>query len=310
MGFDDLIVGGQLRVGAGYVPPIKEGDEKINGSAHMEGPVVVGLGSKIKLGAKRPGESYGTAPANLMVTRCYNKDRDCFTPAIKRTLQTEGNVRINGDDGTPWAVNLNGNQEIIGNEQTDHALYVEGGGTVDSVYIDGDLYVTGAVDCGNKGRLAARFAAADASPKPFDLEHPTKGKGHRLRYACIEGPEVAVYHRGRLKDSNTIELPYYWKDLVHEDSITVQLQPIGDRHFHLNVVEFDNEKIIVAEADDKPIDCFYHVYGERKDINPLITEYEGDSWKDYPDPHHYSDDFENRTYSHPDFAGPPNTNTR
>ena len=105
-------------------------------------------------------------------------------------------------------------------------------------------------------------------------------------------------------------MPYYWKDLVHEDSITVQLQPIGDRHFHLNVVEFDNEKIIVAEADDKPIDCFYHVYGERKDINPLITEYEGDSWKDYPDPHHYSDDFENRTYSHPDFAGPPNTNTR
>ena len=165
-------------------------------------------------------------------------------------------------------------------------------------------------DHGNIGDLSSRFNAADASPKPFDLEHPTKGKGHRLRYACIEGPEVAVYHRGRLKDSNTIELPYYWKDLVHEDSITVQLQPIGKRHFHLNVVEFDNEKIIVAEADDKPIDCFYHVYGERKDINPLITEYEGDSWKDYPDPHHYSDDFENRTYSHPDFDGPPNTNTR
>ena len=105
-------------------------------------------------------------------------------------------------------------------------------------------------------------------------------------------------------------MPYYWKDLVHEDSITVQLQPIGKRHFHLNVVEFDNEKIIVAEADDKPIDCFYHVYGERKDVNPLITEYEGDSWKDYPDPHHYSDDFVNRRYDHPDFAGPPNTNTR
>tara|TARA_B100001769_G_C22071575_1_gene576804 strand:+ start:88 stop:936 length:849 start_codon:yes stop_codon:yes gene_type:complete len=165
-------------------------------------------------------------------------------------------------------------------------------------------------DHGNIGDLSSRFNAADASPKPFDLEHPTKGKGHRLRYACIEGPEVAVYHRGRLKDSNTIELPYYWKDLVHEDSITVQLQPIGKRHLHLNVVEFDNEKIIVADADDKPIDCFYHVYGERKDINPLITEYEGNSWKDYPDPHHYSDDFDNRTYSHPDFAGPPNTNTR
>ena len=33
---DDCIVGGQLRVGTGLVPAIKEGDEKINGSAHME----------------------------------------------------------------------------------------------------------------------------------------------------------------------------------------------------------------------------------------------------------------------------------
>ena len=191
-----------------------------------------------------------------------------------------------------------------------------------NLYVEKDVYISGATsyplwvggnaffDHGNIGDLSSRFNAADASPKPFDLKHPTKGEGHRLRYACIEGPEVAVYHRGRLKDSNTIELPYYWKDLVHEDSITVQLQPIGKRHLHLNVVEFDNEKIIVADADDKPIDCFFHVYGERKDINPLITEYEGDSWKDYPDPHHYSDDFVNRRYDHPDFAGPPNTNTR
>ena len=64
--------------------------------------------------------------------------------------------------------------------------------------------------------------------------------------------------------------------MVHEDSITVQLQPIGDRHFHLNVVEFTNEYVIIKEADDKPIDCFYHVYAERKDIDKLVVEYEGD----------------------------------
>ena len=155
-------------------------------------------------------------------------------------------------------------------------------GSTDVLYIDGDVFVTGAVDCGNKGKLATRFAAADASPKLFDIDHPTKGKGHRLAYACIEGPEVGVYYRGRLKDSNVIDLPDYWKGLVHSDSITVQLQPIGDRHFHLNVVSFDNETIVIKEADDKPIDCFFHVYGERKDVNGLITEYEGDSWKDHP----------------------------
>ena len=42
------------------------------------------------------------------------------------------------------------------------------------------MFVSGAVDCGNKGKLNARFGVADSKPKPFDLEHPTKGKGHRL----------------------------------------------------------------------------------------------------------------------------------
>ena len=117
--------------------------------------------------------------------------------------------------------------------------------------------------------------------KSFDIPHPSK-EDHRLRYICVEGPTADVYHRGRLKGSNTIELPYYWKDLVHEDSITVQLQPIGKRHFHLNVVEVDNEKIIIAEADDKPIDCFFHVFGERIDGERLVPEYEGKSPEDYP----------------------------
>jgi len=302
MGFDDLIVGGQLRVGTGYCAPIKEGDYKINGSAHMEGPVVVGLGSKIKLGAvggdpDDAGDSgnAGAAPANLMITRNYNKDKDCFRTAIKRTLQTEGNIRVNGDDGTPWAFNLNGNQEIIGNEQTDHALYVEGGGGDDSVYIDGDLYVTGKVDCDNKGRLAARFAAADASPKPFDMQHPTKGEGNRLRYACIEGPEVGVYFRGRLRRGKEIFLPNYWKGLVHIHSITVQLQPIG-AHQDIIIKRWDDEKIYLQSNGGLPIDCFYHVYAERKDCNPLVVEYQGDGWEDYPD----------KDYKDPNFSGPPN----
>jgi len=117
--------------------------------------------------------------------------------------------------------------------------------------------------------------------KSFDIEHPSK-KGHRLRHVCVEGPTSDVYVRGRLKDKNVIELPEYWKGLVNSDSITVQLQPIGDRHFHLNIVEIDNQKIVVKEADDKPIDCFYHVYGERKDVEKNIAEYEGESPADYP----------------------------
>ena len=50
-----------------------------------------------------------------------------------------------------------------------------------------------------------------------------------------------------------------------------------------------------------PIDCFYHVYAERKDVNALITEYEGKTWKDYPDSKYYDD---------PQFKGVVNTKTK
>ena len=218
---------------------------------------------------------------------------------------------------TPLGIKLDGSMEIVGDGRVPNALKISGG-QLDKLYVDGDAFFSGAVDCGNKGKLAARFAVADSKPKPFDIKHPTKGEGHRLRYACIEGPEVAVYHRGRLKESNVIELPYYWKDLVHADSITVQLQPIGSNQ-NLVIQEFNNEFIVITEdstntdliTDLSTIDCFYHVYGERKDINPLIVEYEGNSWEDYPDPNYnpnkVSDD--KRTYNDPQFDGPPNTIT-
>ena len=40
------------------------------------------------------------------------------------------------------------------------------------------------------------------------------------------------------------------------------------------MVEFNNKEIHIMEADDKPIDCFYHVYGERKDIprKPVVED--------------------------------------
>ncbi len=128
--------------------------------------------------------------------------------------------------------------------------------------------------------LGFLFTGRSLGNKSFDIEHPNKD-GWRLRHVCVEGPESAVYIRGRLTGKNIIELPEYWNGLVDYDSITVQLQPIGDRHFHLNVMEIDKEKVVVKEADDKPIDCFYHVWTNR--LGPeLHVEYEGKSPADYP----------------------------
>ena len=217
------------------------------------------------------------------------------------------------------SLHVKGNSVLQGDSQTANALTVSGGKThtarfyglqhTNAVYIDGDLFVSGSTDTGNKGRLASRFATADAKPKPFDLVHPTK-EGYRLRYACIEGPEVGVYCRGRVKNDTEIVLPEYWRNLVHVDSISVQLQPIG-AHQDIIVKRWDEEKIYLQAKAGFPINCFYHVYAERKDINPLIVEYKGDSWEDYPDPNFNPEkvDEDKKTYTDPRFAGPQNTFT-
>ena len=115
--------------------------------------------------------------------------------------------------------------------------------------------------------------------KPFDISHPVK-KGYRLRHVCIEGPESGVYFRGRVKGKE-ITLPDYWKGLVHTDSITVNLTPVG-AHQNVIVKRWDDEKIYLQAQGGMPIDCFYHVYGERKDGERLIVEYQGKSPDDYP----------------------------
>ena len=282
---DKLVVGSN---DVAYTAP----DTSPTGTAVLNGPVYVG-----KTGASPGYEAVLNVTSNSAQQLPGDQQPAC---SASLAMKSDGNLTVAGDGKTP------------------NALLISGGSSVDTIHVEGDMFVSGAVDCGNKGKLASRFATADAKPKPFDLEHPTKGKGHRLRHACIEGPEVAVYCRGRLKESNVIQLPYYWKDLVHEDSITVQLQPIGSNQ-NLVIQEFNNEFIVIAEdstntdliTDLSTIDCFYHVYGERKDINPLIVEYEGNSWEDYPDPNFDPNkvDEDKKTYNDPRFAGPPNTIT-
>ena len=281
---DKLVVGTD---DVSYVPP----DTSPTGTAVLNGPVYVG-----KTAASPDYEAVLNITSNSAEQNPLDSQPTC---TASLAMKSDGCVKIVGDG------------------KVANALHISGGPT-NKLYVEGDAFFSGAVDCGNKGKLASRFAVADSKPKPFDIQHPTKGEGHRLRYACIEGPEVGVYCRGRLKESNVINLPDYWKDLVHEESITVQLQPIGSNQ-NLVIQEFNNEFIVIAEdstntdliTDLSTIDCFYHVYGERKDINPLIVEYEGNSWKDYPDPNFDPNkvDDDKRTYTDPRFDGPPNTIT-
>ena len=156
--------------------------------------------------------------------------------------------------------------------------------------------------------MSSRFSSADGRPKPFDIKHPSKD-GWRLRYACIEGPEVGVYDRGRVRNEKIIKLPDYWKDLVDVESISVQLQPIG-AHQDIIVKRWDDEFIYLQAQGGMPVNCFYHVYAARKDVNPLHVEYQGESWKDYPDPNFNPDTApDTPNYNDPEYRTKRNTIT-
>jgi hypothetical protein len=90
----------------------------------------------------------------------------------------------------------------------------------------------------------------------------------------------------------------YWKDLVHINSISVQLQPIG-AHQDIIVKRIDEKKIYLQAKGGMPIDCYYHVYAERKDCNALVVEYQGETYDDYPD----------KDYKDPQYANRVNTRT-
>ena len=242
MKFSDVEVGKRLFVGCGSPTALKTGQDEVRGSAFIEGPLQVGNAG-----------DFGSIEATVMIGNDTNDESD--NPP--RSLHVKGNTRLQGDGDTSYALN------------------VTGGGS-HPLYVGGDAIFTAI----SPSLLSSRFSVADGRPKPFDIPHPSK-EGWRLRHACIEGPEVGVYFRGKLKNSNIIELPWYWKDLVHMESISVQLQPIG-AHQDIIVKRWDAEKIYLQSQGGLPIDCFYHVYGERKDGDQLIVEYPGETPEDYP----------------------------
>jgi len=129
--------------------------------------------------------------------------------------------------------------------------------TVAYVTIDGTIVTDGGLTVGGT--------------KSFLIDHPTQ-EGMKLQYSCLEGPENGVYVRGRT-DSDVIDLPDYWLGLVHENSITVTLTPVGSSQSDLFVANIADNKVYLARESDQPINCFYTVYATRKDLPNLIVEF-------------------------------------
>jgi hypothetical protein len=126
----------------------------------------------------------------------------------------------------------------------------------------------------NSSALLTINGTLEATSKSFSIPHPTK-EGKKLVYGSLEGPENGVYHRGKLYNEDTIILPEYWYKLVDKDTVTVQLTSIG-KHQDLYIKQIFEDKVIIGIEGglftNKTINCYYVVYGERKDINKLEIE--------------------------------------
>ena len=156
------------------------------------------------------------------------------------------------------------------------SLVVDGHQTINN----GNLHTSNLLSCSGQACVWTASSINVQGWKGFDIEHPSK-EGYRLRHICLEGPEGAIYTRGRVVNKNVIYLPDYWKDLVDYTTISVQLQPIG-AHQNVIVKRVEPTQIHLQAQGGMPINCYYHVYGERTDGERLISEYEGKSPEDYP----------------------------
>lgn len=249
---DDIYVSHQLTVGDGFPKKIlKTGNEKVRGSAAIEGPVVIGS-----------LDSWNSQTANVMIGPDENIDSD--GPQLNDNLIVCGDIINN----SPYSLHVVGDARIDDNLDVKREI-ASGRGIKSGRSIEAQGDVTAL--CGEH-RLSLK--------KNFDIPHPTKS-GWRLRHTCTEAPYNDVYIRGRLKHSDEIILPEYWSKFVDVDSITVNITPIGVSQ-NIMVKAITKKKIILSSNSVLPIDCFYHVFATRADGDTLIPEYRGNSPDDYP----------------------------
>ena len=249
-------VGKQFQVGAGEAKCLGKGTDAIRGSGYVEGPVEIG-----------DDEAFDdeTPVATVMIGPDANTDTE---EHAKRSLHVKGNSIIEGNDLTP------------------NALVVDGDVTVNN----GNIHTTNLLACTGQGVALTNSTINQQGWKGFDITHPNKPK-HRLRHICVEGPEAAVYVRGRVcNGKNVIDLPEYWSGLVDFESLTVQLTPIGS-HQDVIVKRISpiERRIYLQAQGGMPVDCFYTIMAARVDGEELVVEYEGESPADYPkDPSQFS----------------------
>lgn len=266
----DKLVVGQLDYS--FLPAVPA----IPGSAVLNGPVWIGAGGPpVPIANCMIGP--GLNPVSLNVTGISNilgiHNRSAVSNVTGLTTKSGATMRAALSSTT--GVNIKSSTNVGSALNVFNSVIVDK--TCTAARFIGDITST----IGINPQIAEGIARAMVSPpKGFDMHHPTK-PGWRLTHICIEGPEAAVYYRGKLEGSNFIELPDYWKGLVDVETITVQLTPIGSYQELYYEISDWGTKIKVLNNAGGAVNCSYVVFGERKDVDKIVVEYEG-KIEDYP----------------------------
>ena len=225
-------------------PKLDQSTDTLNGDKPFEGTLAV-------TGPSFIGGHSGDARATLNVGTGLGD----FVPSVTtRAIDTEGDLSVQGK-----FVHVGDTVETGDTQKTGD--YVASGG----------IDVSGLVKCGS---------LESGNPKAFDIPHPNI-EGYRLKHACPEGPEAAVYVRGKVSIDGVIELPDYWQNFVDKESITVFLTPIGAyQELFVDRVEYGKRVYIKNQAGGK-IDAYYQVWANRGDVTFDVEYPESDDHEHY-----------------------------
>ena len=315
--FDTLHISHQLTTGIGYPECFGLDKKIIRGSVYLDGPTI----TRDENTFKTVEGSVMIAPCNntdspipkvcdgtklnpeFSISPCGNggagnpKGSDLYDPyslVVRAGPHFTRDISCSVDGAGPGpnvvtpsnsAALFIGDVDIRGYTRVSNQLAVG-----NNLSVGADVIVAGNIGAGSNINLGGTLKAAGdvisqcgthilRRKKNFDIPHPSK-EGWRLTHACVEGPEAAVYVRGRVRNQTEIHLPEYWTKLVDESTITVSLTPIGS-HQDVIVKRIGDNKIYLQSKGGMPIDCFYHIFGERIDTEKLIPEYKG-TIEDYP----------------------------
>jgi hypothetical protein len=184
--------------------------------------------------------------------------------SIKVPTTIVSNPPWEAEYGIPVTLTVQVPTTITENLDVDGNTSVAGTLQAGDTTVNGDANIAGNLLVGGNATWASSIVGIT---KSFDIPHPTK-ENMRLRYGCLEGPEYAVYLRGKTYN-RFITFPEYWIGLVDADTITVQLTPTQPgQHLYVNSVTSHTIEVLGNDYHE----YYYLVLAERKDVPKLEVE--------------------------------------